>query len=100
ADQVDGAELVLGLLDAVHDVGLARDIGRERQRSAAELVRDRLHSVTVAIHDDDTARAFGGEAPAQRPSDAIASTRDDCDLVGQLHPYAPIRRLLRRSWPR
>jgi len=78
-EDVDRAELLLGLGDQPPDVVLARHVAGDRE--ATDVPGHLLEAGDVAVGDDDAPGALLRETPGDRLADAAGRAGDDGDLV-------------------
>ena len=83
--QVDAAEALHRAFDHRVDVALGAHVGADRERRAAQRLRERGRGLLVAIDDHDR-RAVSGEPPHGGRADSARAARDERD--GAVDPGA------------
>src|SRR5690606_33267685 len=84
-EEVDRADVLLGVLDQRLDIGLDGLVRGAGHAPLADLVSDGQRPVGVPVHHDDRPGALGGEPPAQLAPDAAGAAGDDADAIAKLH---------------
>src|SRR5262245_18850063 len=87
AEEINGAESLIGFCDQGDNVDFARDIGFDSY--AVDLGGDLRGRFEINVCDYDGARAFGREASAQRAAYAVRAAGDDHNFVLQFHCALP-----------
>src|SRR5262245_20237010 len=87
AEEVNWTESFVGFRDEGADVRFAGHVGFDGE--AVDLGGDLRGRFEIQVRNHDAARAFGGEASAQRAAYAVCAAGDDYNFVLQIHGVLP-----------
>src|ERR1700680_2807776 len=97
AEERDGPNARLGLLDDADDVGLLRYV--TGISDAADRLCHGLSAIAVDVGADHALGALAVEALAQGLADAVGAAGDHHDLIAHLHAWLPLNPSSRQSCP-